>query len=248
MNSELVSYQCDICKDGGWVHPLVNGKIDYTRTIRCRCKTESDARDNQQKLLKFCALPKEVKNFENFKTYGDPKLEEARQAAMELAEASVNSKINFLTLIGESDRGKSHLAQAVCRSWLERNMPARYAKAPDLLVELRAGFDALGEDSYKAKRDFYCRVGLLALDDLGTEKITQWGAEQIQTIIDSRYDNRLPLIITTNRPIDDLFNAKDYRDEWREIANMRVCSRLKRESWCRVIFLSAVKEHRMRKG
>ena len=38
---------------------------------------------------------------------------------------------------------------------------------------------------------------LLVIDDLGTEQ-TQWSISKIYTIIDSRYRNKLPTIVTTN--------------------------------------------------
>ena len=41
-------------------------------------------------------------------------------------------------------------------------------------------------------------VELLIIDDLGKEKPSEWGLEKLFTIINSRYENNLPAIITTN--------------------------------------------------
>ncbi len=208
--------------------------------MRCRCKKETDAADRQQTLIKFCNLPEgtEHKTLGNFKTYRDESLIEALAASRSIS--SGDGEIIFLTLISESDKGKSHLAIGICREWLARNQSACYANVSRVLNELRDGFDREGENSFRSRLNFYCRVGILALDDLGTEKITDWGAEQLQTIINSRYDDKLHTVVTTNRPIDDLFNYADKRDGWRELANMRVSSRLQREYWCKVIVIDTI--------
>ena len=38
---------------------------------------------------------------------------------------------------------------------------------------------------------------MIIIDDLGTEKISNWALEKLYTIIENRNENRLPIIITT---------------------------------------------------
>jgi DNA replication protein DnaC len=205
----------------------------------------SDEAERQSRLLRWCNLPAytEHKVLSTFNTYGDKKLAEALSLAHQVADA--DDTVIFLTLIGESDTGKSHLGIGICREWLAKDKAAVYVNTSRLLNELRDGFDREGKASFYSRLKFYCRVGLLVLDDFGTEKITEWGAEQLQTIINSRYDDALHTVVTSNRTIDDLFNATDIRknkdreETWRELANMRVQSRLQRESWCRVLVLNS---------
>jgi DNA replication protein DnaC len=171
--------------------------------------------------------------FENYETYGAPSLEMAKQTAMDLNEE--NGGVRWLTLVGKVDRGKTHLAIAICHRWMERGKAARYAFVPLLLKELRDGFELEGEQSYRMVFDRLCRVPLLVLDDLGVEKPSYWAQEQIQTIVHYRGINGLPLVVTSNKPLDSLEIDPD----------MRIASRLQRESWCRVIALEA-REHRLR--
>jgi DNA replication protein DnaC len=42
-------------------------------------------------------------------------------------------------------------------------------------------------------------VGVLILDDLGTENTTPWASEKLFQIINHRYNYRLPTVITSNR-------------------------------------------------
>ena len=65
-----------------------------------------------------------------------------------------------------------------------------------LFPQLKACFDGNGRaedilEKYKAAR-------LLVLDDLGAEKATEWVQERLFEIIDSRYGECLPLLVTSN--------------------------------------------------
>ena len=239
-------FACDKCRDAGMLYPLVDGKPDYSRVIRCPCKKEEDEKERQSQFLHLCNLPvkTEHKTFDRFQTYGESILKEAMSAAIEVADNSETTI--FLTLLAESDRGKSHLGIAACRRRLEQGQAACYVGVPAMLQDLRDGYDKTAESSYSSRLSLYKKVGLLVLDDLGTEKVSEWGAEQIQQIIDARYDDARHTIVTTNRPLDDLFKYEDNRrDSWRDLANMRVRSRLVRESWCKVLVLRC-KEHMTR--
>ncbi len=184
--------------------------------------------------MDLCRLPVDTEHmtFETFETKGNSSLIEALNFARALAEGTEG--IRWLTLIGKVDRGKTHLAVAICRRCLERGVAARYTFVPLLLKELRDGFELEGENSYRLMMNFICNVGLLVLDDLGVEKDSPWAQEQIQTIVHYRGINGLPLVVTSNKPLEEMpINPKH-----------RIASRLQRESWCRVVALD-VGEHRL---
>ena len=239
-------FECEVCRDAGFVHPLVEGKPDYTSVVTCACSKEKLAAERNERYLKYCQLPvgSEEKTFENFDAGNNVSLREAKKVALQMAEGQGN--IKWLSLIGEVDRGKTHLEIAICRRWLERRKPARYAFVPLLLIELRDGFDLEGELSYRQRLNFLLNVPLLVLDDLGVERPTPWGIEQLQTIIHYRGLNGLPLVVTTNRPLNDLIAGSD-RDENINMASQRIASRLQREAWCKVIVIKA-QEYRIQRG
>ncbi len=190
-------------------------------------------------MLVRCKLPANTERytFDNFKTYGNRSLETALRYAKELANEEEGVK--WVTLFSEVDRGKTHLAIATCRRWLERGKAARYAFVPLLLEELRNGYELEGEQSHRVTLDFFCNVGLLVLDDLAVEHATSWSREQLQTIIHYRGINGFPLMVTTNRPIDNLGEI-DPQD--------RISSRLVREEFCRAIYINTEKSHREREA
>jgi len=228
------TYTCLICRDIGQLHPrLPNGKVDYSRVIPCICRSEAYRIERAAQLLQVCSLPfgTESKTFQTFRCGNQLQLIEAYNIALALAQET--DGVRWVTLIAKVGRGKTHLALAVCHEWLRRGKPARYAFVPLLLKDLRDGFDRDDEGSYSKQLDFYCNVPLLVLDDLGVENPTKWAQEQLQTIVHYRGINGLPLMVTTNHGLDDLVGDAEHR----------IGSRLRRETWCRVIAIEAGEYH-----
>lgn len=52
--------------------------------------------------------------------------------------------------------------------------------------------------SDKEYLNLYSSVDLLIIDDLGKEKPTEWVLEKLFLIVNNRYNNYLPIVITTN--------------------------------------------------
>jgi DNA replication protein DnaC len=223
---------CKKCFDFGVIHPIVNGKPNYARVVPCDCMNELLRRQRKEYYLSKCALPPKAKeyNFDNFAVF--PEYKTAFEAAKELANESKNTK--WLTLLGKVDQGKTHLAIAICKHWIERDKPARYVYVPDLLDEMRIALDNNNSKNheYERKLDFYYNVSLLVLDDLGREHNTSWVQEKLNQIVDHRYMNDLPLVVTTNKTLDEL--------------SPQIASRLMRANGSKIIAMNG-EEYALRK-
>lgn len=109
---------------------------------------------------------------------------------------------HFITFVGEPGRGKTHLAIGIGWHWLEvKNELVKYGQVAVLLDDLRSGYN---KNSPQEAHEFDMKLNrvkecsLLILDDLGVEQSTPWVREKLDEIIDYRYINELPLVVTTN--------------------------------------------------
>lgn len=118
-------------------------------------------------------------------------------------------KAGFLVLTGTIGTGKTHQAYGALRRIAESG-PKRFemlaTTAPDLYGRLRPGGSDKGTE-HELKR--LCQIPLLLLDDLGTEKLSEWTEEATYRLINDRYNQCLPLIVTTNFPVRDPNGAPD---------------------------------------
>lgn len=104
----------------------------------------------------------------------------------------------FLVITGNVGTGKTHQAYGALRRIAEAG-PRRFemiaVTAPDLYARLRPnGSDKGSEHELKQ----FAKIPLLLIDDLGTEKLSEFTEEATYRIVNERYNACLPLIITTN--------------------------------------------------
>jgi DNA replication protein DnaC len=79
-----------------------------------------------------------------------------------------------------------------------------FVVVPDLLDHLRATFSPASTTTLDKLFEQVRSTGLLILDDLGTESATPWAREKLFQLLNYRYAARLPTVITTADPIDQI--------------------------------------------
>lgn len=110
-----------------------------------------------------------------------------------------------LWLMGDTGTGKTTLAMLVSKEALKRDHTVAIYSMPKLLARIRATFDAqAGEESYVDFFERLCEVDLLHLDDLGTEKQTDWVLEQLYALVNERYEREKSIVVTTNLTQEEL--------------------------------------------
>ena len=103
-------------------------------------------------------------------------------------------------LLGNVGVGKTHAAAAMAyRSHVEHGRTLIFRSAPLLLDGMRPG-----RDGSEQSRDRAIRVDLLVIDDLGSEKTSDWTGEQLGIVVDERYRDCRPTIVTSNLGPDRL--------------------------------------------
>lgn len=94
--------------------------------------------------------------------------------------------------------GKTHLATGIAQALIEQEYRVICQPSVNLLADIKATYDMTGECSEYDLLRAYLRADLLVIDDLGKEAITDWSLSMLYTIINMRYEDRRPIVITTN--------------------------------------------------
>ncbi|GAI94135.1 unnamed protein product, partial [marine sediment metagenome] len=77
----------------------------------------------------------------------------------------------------------------------------------NLLDTLRRGYSSWQKgdpEGYQSILGFTQNASLLVLDDLGAQHGTDWATSKLDQIIDYRYINQKPLIVTSNLALEQL--------------------------------------------
>lgn len=117
--------------------------------------------------------------------------------AVDLVREFAENPQGWLILQGDVGTGKSHLAFAVANYRIQQAQAVYIAAVPDMLDVLRSAFNDEG-DAFEKRFDLIRSTPLLILDDLGSEKGSDWANERLYMIFNYRYQKRLPMLITTN--------------------------------------------------
>jgi len=184
------------------------GHPNFGRLEICVCR-QRDVSDQVRERLFSLSHLNELKDltFESFKPRGRKGLGEMQAASLEVAfnqaQHYAKNLKGWLLLQGGYGCGKTHLAAGIANFVVEMGVPTLFLTVPDLLDMLRFSYDS--EDTTFEKRfDEIRNASLLLLDDFGTQNATEWAQEKLFQIVNYRYINKLPLVVTTNLALNEI--------------------------------------------
>jgi DNA replication protein DnaC len=188
---------CSLCDDTGWKPVTTDG---VRRVVRCDCWRDRAV----EKALADANIPPQYRrcDLDNFNTNNDS-LVHAVSRARAFAEGFpvVDKGLMFL---GPSGLGKTHLAVAILKRVIARSgARALFRPMGNLLRQIRDTYNPVVRSSERQVIQPIMEAELLVLDDLGRERPTDWVEETLTLIIDTRYNERRPTIITTNYALLD---------------------------------------------
>jgi DNA replication protein DnaC len=104
-----------------------------------------------------------------------------------------------LWLMGDTGTGKTTLGMLIAKEALAVGKTVAVYFTPKLLTQIRQTYQATdSEDAYDAFFKRLTSVDLLYIDDLGSERHTDWVVEQLYALINERYENERSMLVTSN--------------------------------------------------
>lgn len=145
--------------------------------------------------------------FESF----DPRTGVARQdqdnltLAYNAARHFAEQPQGWLVILGPFGCGKTHLAAAIANERMHRGGQAMFVTAADLVDYLRRTMNnnSPNQITFNERFSLIRDTPLLVLDDMSYDLSDFW-KEKLFQILDHRYVSRLPTVITTSRPLEEL--------------------------------------------
>lgn len=182
----------------------------YSRICECVEK------DKTNKLLKSSEITEQFKQlgFKNFITANKPEaIIDAYECAMEYYQEYgkiKDKRQNSIALLGQPGAGKTHLLTAIANNLIvKRKVPVLYFPYVEGFNDLKDDFDKL-EDKLERMKN----IQVLFIDDLfkpvnGKPRATDWQIEQTYSVINYRYLNNKPILISSELSVDELVKVDE---------------------------------------
>jgi len=176
-----------------------DGEYLFKGLCSIQCQKFARRRQSMANYFKACNVPPRYANssFKNFKIDDKNKLAYDYLSNLQKLEGSI-----FIT--GPVGCGKTHLAVALMRNLATKQIEKfLFKSATDILLNLKSAFsnnEVSEEEVYKKFKG----KDILIIDDIGTEKLTDYVIQSWYSIVDYRYSHCLPTVYTSNLDIKDV--------------------------------------------
>jgi DNA replication protein DnaC len=181
----------DLCDGSGFrVDTAANTAYD------CRCRAQRVSRAKARNLS--AVIPRRYRDV----AFERPPVTDINSAIVQTVRRYVNTIDDQLDagrglwFMGHVGTGKTTLAMLVSKAASDAGRSVAIYSLPRLLNEIR--------DTHRAERshvdllDRLTAVDLLHIDDVGAERTTDWVLEELYSIVNSRYEDKRSIVITTN--------------------------------------------------
>ena len=187
--------------------PSGNGKV-----VNCTCQHELEAMEAREAARVYrmsverntkTAFPQADYRHMTFDA-DDKKNPGATEYARRFAETFKPENSMGLVFCGERGAGKTFLSACIANDLLKRGFSVEMTNITRISQAVDATFEGRAEEIKRL-----IQLDLLILDDLGTERGTEYMIEHAFNIIDGRYKANKPMVISTNASFDDMATESD---------------------------------------
>jgi DNA replication protein DnaC len=195
---------CPICSGTGF--EIRSREDGLSVAVECECAR----RGRGDTLLRAARIPRRYDHcsLDAFEIH-DGSHETALRLAREWVERWPDRTDQGLLFLGEPGTGKTHLAVGIARELIRtKGAKVLFYEQRQLLKDLQATFDGSAARSEADVLGPVSDAEVLVLDDLGAGRTTPWARDVMHDLIAHRYNEKLPLIMTSNRETGEERNGR----------------------------------------
>jgi DNA replication protein DnaC len=193
--------ECPICGGVGLVRVMSETGVWGARPCECQVV------EREQKRLAAAHIPERYRHYtlDGYETAfpgAHATLGQALLTARKFVEAyPVDTAGKGLLFTGSIGVGKTHLAVGVLRRLIqERGVRGLFCDYRELLKSIQNSYNPQVQTTELELLRPIFAAEVLVLDDLGAQKPNEWVWDTVALILNSRYNDKLTTIITTNYP------------------------------------------------
>ena len=191
------------------------------KTVRCLCECGTKKRDELERQQAVQQAKVRIEQIRRASLI-EGKLQQARLSTFQ--RTANNEKLfgiirryveNFQKMFedqqgvlfwGPVESGKSYAAACIANELMDRDRTVVMTSFVKILSAIKN--TAVDESEFIGQIN---SASLLIIDDLGTERNTDYALEKVYEVIDSRYRTGKPLILTTNLSLNEMKSTPDIR-------------------------------------
>lgn len=194
-------YECLKCRDMGYILQRDENGCEVARKCEC-CDTK-----HAKRMLMRSGISEEFqkKTFDNFNTMGNRQLENAKYKAMQYAKhfcSTEHDRCNSIMFAGQVGAGKTHLGTAICGTLMQNEVAVTYMAYRNAVTKIKQSI--VDEEAYGRELNQYSLARVLYIDDLLKGRLTDSDVNIMYEIVNYRYMNNMPIIISTEKMPSEL--------------------------------------------
>ena len=194
-------YRCEICRDMTFV-------LEDDVAIACECRALREA----ESILKNSGISNSFRDkvFLNFDYSVNKDVLNAYIMAKTYVKnykAICEGKCNSIIFMGNSGCGKTHLSLAIANHLMDNGVGVLYMSYRECIIAIKQCI--MDSENYSRIMNKYKNAKVLLIDDLFKGSVSASDLNIIFEIINFRYFNNKPMIISTERFHSDLLNIDE---------------------------------------
>lgn len=194
-------YKCEKCRDLTFI-------LKEDMAVPCYCRALREAKD----ILKSSGISDEFskKTFDSFNYTYDIQVIDAYRKAREYVkkfDEIKNSRRNSIMFLGQVGSGKTHLSLAIANSLMNDCVGVLYMPYRDVITRIKQ--NVMDKEVYERIVGRYKNAKVLLIDDLFKGSISKSDVNIMFEIVNFRYFNNLPMIVSCEMGIDEILDVDE---------------------------------------